>query len=198
MKAFEGFKSEASSTKFPMLEAGPYIAVIKDAKVDGDEPDQSLIIRVDITEGEQAGYFTKRYKHEESNGGGKYAVRYKGDYRLRIPNTDNPNSKYPESDLRRFNDAIFRIESSNPGYKWDWNESGLKGKAIGISMQAGEYNGIPYTTIGRLETVDDIRKGLVTVMPPKKPRGTVHTPESMAADDSVPAGFTQIETEVPF
>ena len=192
MKQFEGFKSEASSAAYPMLPEGPYVAVIKAVKIDGQEPDQTLVIRVDVSEGEHAKYFTNRYEHDKA-AGGQYEVKYKGDYRLRIPNPRNTKALYPETDRRRFNDAIFRVEQSNPGYTWDWDENKLVGKTVGINMQAGEYNGAPYTTIGRFETANDVRNGIVKAMKPRKPRGEV-----ASAPASEPA-FTQVDNvDIPF
>lgn len=163
MKAFEGFKSEASN-KIENLPAGPYVAVIKNVKIDGAEPDQALILRVDVSEGPYDGYFLDRFQKETRKANGKYEPRYRGDFRIRIPNDANTKALYPESDKRRFNDMIYRIEKSNDGYHWDWNEDGLKGLTVGINMQQDEYNGVPFTKIGRLEIADDVRKGLVKPM----------------------------------
>ena len=174
MKAFEGFKSEAQSGgKFPMLPAGPYVAKIINVKIDGEEPDQSLILRLDIAEGEYEGYYTKRYKAEDAKKS-KYPTKYKGDLRIRIPNKDNPNAQYPESDIRRFNDAMYRIEQSNHGYRWDWNETGLIGKIVGLNVRAGEYNEAAYTKPYRLEIADDVRRGIVQPMEPMQPRGDAY------------------------
>lgn len=192
MKPFEGFKSESSSKAFAMLPEGAYVATIKAAKVEGSEPDQSLIIRVDVAEGEWTGYFTKRYQHD-SEFSNKYQPRYKGDFRLRIPNPANKKAMFPESDVRRFNDAIYRIEQSNPGYHWDWNEAGLKGLTIGINMQRGEYNGSPFTKIGRLEIVNDVRAGLVNTMWPQAPRSDAYEPP---VDQQ--SGFAVVDEEPPF
>lgn len=194
MKAFQGFKSEAAGRKADPLPAGPYVAMIKAVKIDGKEPDQQLIIRVDVCEGEFTDYFMNRYKREKESG--RFEPRYKGDFKLRIPNDNNPKAQYPESDLRRFNDAIYRIEKSNPGYQWDWNEQGLVGKTVGINMQAGEYNGNPYTRIGRLEIADDVRKGIVERMKPREARGDAYEPP--VTDQQT--GFTAVELDegLPF
>lgn len=167
MKAFNGFKSEASN-KIESLAAGPYVAVIKAVKIDGLEPDQALILRMDVSEGPYAGYFMDRWDREQKKANGKYEPKYKGDYRLRIPNDANTRAMYPESDKKRFNDAIYRIEKSNDGYHWDWNENGLVGLTVGINMQQDEYNGVPFTKIGRLEIADDVRKGIVKPMQPRE------------------------------
>lgn len=166
---FDGMKAEEQkSESYPQLPEGPYIAQINNVKIDGTEPDQTLILRIEVTEGEYAGYFTKRYQHD-SERGGQFAVKYKGDYRLRIPHP-NSSSQYPDSDKKRFNDMIFRVEKSNPDFHWDGDENKLKGKAIGINMQKDTYNGNEFTRIGRLETVSEIRAGNVRTMKPRKPR----------------------------
>ena len=166
MKAYNGFKAEASN-KIEALPAGPYVAVIKAVKIDGQEPDQALILRMDVAEGPYAGYFLDRYQKETRKAAGKYEPRYKGDFRLRIPNDANTKALYPESDKKRFGDAVYRIEKSNPDYHWDWNEQGL---VVGINMQQDEFNGVPFTKIGRLEIADDVRAGTVTAMPPRERR----------------------------
>lgn len=197
MKAFEGFRSEKSgAVSFGQLPTGAYVGKITSVKVEGQEPDQTLAIAVDVTEGEHAGYFSQRLKHDQENSSGKYEVKYKGVYRLRIPNAANTRAMYPESDLKRFNDAIWRIESSNPGYHWDWNEKGLVGRAVGFSMQEDEYNGNTFTRIGRFEVVDDVRAGSVPAMKPRKPRAS--TSAAVTTSSVVPTGFTQVEEELPF
>ena len=135
MAKIPGFKSEAPAKGFPMLPKGAYVAGIKNVKIDGEAPDQQIVFRVDVIEGEQAGYFTKRYNHDKDNAQ-QYEPKYKGDYKIRIPNEANTKSQYPESDIRRFNDMIYRIEQSNDGYHWDWNEKGLEGLLVGISSGA--------------------------------------------------------------
>lgn len=195
MKQFEGFKSEASGKKFPMLPAGTYVAAIKNVKVDGQEPDQQLVLRLDIIEGDWAGYYTKRYENDSHSAGfaQNYKANYKGDLRIQVPNPDNSKRNHPEWDVRTFNNAIFCIEQSNPGYKWDWNEAGLKGKVVGINVREGTYNGNLYTQIGRLEVADDVRKGIVSTMRPKEPSGQAAT----TVDQQT--GFVHVETdELPF
>lgn len=195
MKAFDGFKSELQNAKPKALPAGPYVAKILAVKIDGEDPDQALIIRVDVTEGPHANYFRDRFKREKETS--RYEPRYKGDFRLRIPNRDNPKELFYDTDLKRFNDAMCRIEKSNPGYRWDWNEQGLVGKTVGINMQESEYNGVPFTRIGRLEIADDVRNGVCETMPPRAPRGDAYDTPPKHVDKQT--GFTAVETdELPF
>lgn len=197
MKAFDGFKSEKQSGgSYGQLPVGVYVAGIKNVKIEGAEPDQSLILRLDIVEGEYAGYYTKRFQHD-SEAGGRYEAKYKGDYRLRIPNPANTKVQHPEWDVKTFNGAIWAIESSNPGYHWDWNEQALKGKFVGINVREGTFNDVPYTTIGRLESAEEVRQGKVKPMKPMQPRyaqGYVGMENGQAQ-----AGFTEVEdVELPF
>jgi len=191
MKPIEGFKAEAPAASYPMLPKGLYVAKINNVKIDGDEPDQRLVLRVDITEGEHTGYYVKRFNSDKERGG-QYEAKYKGDFSIQIPNQNNPRRQHYDWDNRAFGNAIWAIEQSNPGYHWDWNEQGLKGKAVGINVRGGTYNGKPYTSIGRLESVQAIRDGSAKVMADAKPRGDAQTAGNMdggaivVTDDELP------------
>ena len=191
MKPIEGFKAEAPAASYPMLPKGLYVAKINNVKIDGDEPDQRLVLRVDITEAEHTGYYVKRFNSDKERGG-QYEAKYKGDFSIQIPNQNNPRRQHYDWDNRAFGNAIWAIEQSNPGYHWDWNEQGLKGKAVGINVRGGTYNGKPYTSIGRLESVQAIRDGSAKVMADAKPRGDAQTAGNMdggaivGTDDELP------------
>jgi len=197
MAKINGFKSEAPTNAFPMLPAGAYVCGIKNVKIDGSEHDQQIVLRLDIIEGEHIGYFTKRYDHDSKNAG-KYDVKYKGDYRIQIPDAANTKRQHPEWDLKTLNNSIWAIEQSNPGFRWDGDTDSVgsfKGKIVGINVREGIYNGNTYTQIGRLEVVEDVRKGIVRPMKPKTDGSSLPL-EAPAAD---PSGFTPIETEeLPF
>lgn len=191
MKQFEGFSSEAPRAGYEMLPKGLYIAGIKAVRLEGKEPDQRLVIRLDIIEGEYTAYYTKRYNEESKNGNGRYEVRYKGDYTLQIPDKNNPNRQHYDWDVKSFNGAIWSVEDSNDGYHWDWNENSLVGKTVGINVRAGTYNGNPYTKIGRLESVKQIRDGRCKVMKDMEPRNDGN-------QESTSGGFTIVTEEIPF
>jgi len=210
MKPFNGYEAKPKKKGYPQLPAGPYVAKIMAAKVVGDEPDQTLIIRLDVAEGEWAGYYAKRYQHDSERENSQYPAKYKGDFRLRVPNPNNKKAMYPERDKENFGDAIYKIQESNPGYDWDWNESGLKGLLVGINVQQGSYNGNQFTRIAKLEIVDEVRSGKVDTLPPSEPRsdayepaGAVYTPPAQPPQQlnytQVQGGYTQVETdELPF
>lgn len=194
---FDGMKAEAQASGYPMLPAGPYVGKILNVKIDGEVPNQVLVLRLDVTEGEYKDYFTKRYTNDKESGG-KFEAKYRGDLKLHIPHP-NSSRQWPETDKRRLNDALYRVEQSNPGYHFDGDERTLVGKTVGFSMQEGMYNDKPFTTVARLETADDVKKGLVSKMKPKKPG---YSPDYQA-QHAAPAtsGFTPVEDseiEIPF
>ena len=193
MKAIEGFKAEAPASGYPMLPKGIYIAQVKGVKLEGNEPDQQLVIRVDITEGEHAGYYTNRYNTEKNNGG-RFEARYKGDFVLQIPDKANLKREHYDWDLTKFNNAIWAFEDGNDGFHWNWDETKLKGLKVGINVRAGVFNGNPYTKIGRLESVKAVMAGKVKVMKDIEPRNDT----GAAAAAGMP-GFTIVEDEeIPF
>lgn len=192
MKPITGFKAEAPAAGYEMLPKGLYVAGIQNVRIEGEAPDQRIVIRLDIIEGPYTGYYTKRY-NSESQGNSRYEVKYKGDYRLQIPDQGNPKRQHCDWDYKTFSGAIWAIEDSNDGYHWDWNEQGLKGKVVGINIRQGEFNGTPYTTIGRLESVKMMQAGKCKVMNDMKPRQSADS----APASSAPA-FTVVEEEIPF
>ena len=197
MKAFEGFKSERSGGSYPMLPVGAYVCEIKNVKIEGVDPDQQMVLRLEIVEGDYTNYYTNRYNFDVQRNASQqhYGTKYKGDFRLNIPNPANTKREHPEWDVSAFNNMVFCVESSNEGYKWNWDEKTLKGKKVGINVRAGTYNGNPYTTIGKLEPVDDVRKGICKPMRPKADSN----PPAAAAAPADPSGFTPIDTdELPF
>jgi len=172
MIKFDGMKAEEShGNKVRQLPAGPYVAQILGAKIEGRAPDQQLAVMVDVSEGPFTGFYMEKYTQAKERNT-DYEVKYKGIIRLRIPNPDNKRAMYPEADLRRFNDAIYRFQQSNPGvdlYNDDGlDESRLRGLTVGISVQEDTYNGNVFTKPVRFEIADDVRNGQVKTMDPRR------------------------------
>lgn len=166
MIKFDGMKAEESKGAVRYLPAGPYVAVVLDARIEGKEPDQQLAIYLDVAEGPYANFYTNKYRAQKERGS-NYEIKYKGILRIRIPNRKNRNALYPESDQRRFNDMIARFQNSNPGVNFlpdGFDESLLKARLIGISVVEDEFNGNVFTKPFRLENVDDVRAGRVPVL----------------------------------
>ena len=90
------------------------------------------------------------------------------------------------------------IEDSNPGYKWDWNEEGLKGLFVGINVRQGTYNGNEFTKIVQLESANDVRMGKVETLPPMDPKSDAEEP-TYIPPVTQQMNYTQVQTdELPF
>ncbi len=118
-KGMEDFKS---------LPIGAYECVIKDARLHKNEESgkETFKVSIDIATGEYKDYFQKRYdsntrtdKKWDNN-----AVRYLA---------------YQGDNVAYFKGFITCVENSNAGYKWDWDETKLKGKKICGVFQYEEY-----------------------------------------------------------
>jgi len=193
MKPFSEFHAEPRTERSPQLPAGAYVCVIQGVREEGDFPDDSIVLRLEIAEGDWAGYYARRYKNESEAaalGHRDYEPRYKGDFRIRVPRAENPHIKNRDWAIRNFNNSIWAIEDSNAGYHFDFgNTAALKGKTVGISVREAEYQGNPFTEIGRLESARMVREGKIS---PMKPRG-----ERASAQASAPAGGAPGAAEAP-
>ena len=190
---YEGMKSEENQSAKKQLPAGAYVAKVSGVKIEGEAPDQRLAIVMDVSEGEYAGFFMRQYNAARARENQQFPVKYKGVLRIRIPNPKNKRAMYPETDIRRFNDMIFRFEASNPGFRWEGDETKLAGLTVGISVQEASYNGSVFTKIARLEKADDVRQGLVKPMPPRRSDSQPDPTPAPAVDQR--SGMQEVETE---
>lgn len=113
---------------FKGLPIGAYECVIKDARLNHNEETgkNTLKISIDIASGEYKDYFLKAYETDTridrkwNNNAIRY-IAYKGD------------------NVAFFKGFLTVIENSNIGYKWNWEESTLKGKKVCGVFQYEEY-----------------------------------------------------------
>lgn len=131
MKAFNGLEIKKSVSVNEPLPAGGYVAKILNAKVDEYSWGEVLVISFDIAEGEYKDFFRKQYNENT-----REDKKWKGNFRLTVPQEGN---QYFEGQKRTFGNAIWAIEESNPGYKWDWIEAALKGKMVGVLFRNFEW-----------------------------------------------------------
>jgi hypothetical protein len=113
---------------FKVLPIGAYECIIKDARINKNEENgkETFKVSIDIASGEFKDYFLKRFDNSTINPKkwDNNAVRYlafQGD-----------NASY-------FKGFITCVENSNPGYKWDWDETKLEGKKVCGVFQYEEY-----------------------------------------------------------
>lgn len=155
MKPFSGYKAERQMAR-EQLPVGAYVAKILAAEVVEYDWGDVLLISFDIIEGEHKDFFRNDYNGQQDED-----KKWRGTYRLNVPKDDG--SEKDGWTKNTFNGAMYAIEQSNPGYHWDWNEAGLKGKLIGVNYREfdWEFNDRSGTSTecGRFETIDDVRSG---------------------------------------
>ncbi len=132
MNEIQGYyESPAFTGEGAALPAGAYVCVIKRA-VDEHPPGgkRRLALFLDIAEGEYKGYYQRRYQADMERDGTN--AKWKGVFRQGYEG---------EKPLGYFRGMMTSIEKSNPGYKWDWNERGLKGKRVGVIFGREQFRG---------------------------------------------------------
>lgn len=185
MKQFSGFKAEKSTTR-KQLPVGGYVAKILNAEEVTYSWGSVLEIFFDILEGAHAGFFKKDFDAQQGED-----KKWRGKYRLSVPKDDG--SEKDGWTKRTFNNAIYCIEDGNPGYHWNWDETTLKGKIVGVLFrnEEWEYNGNTgwSTRACALACVGDIKDGKFK-MPKDKP-----LKNKQSSTPAIPGGFE--ETTIP-
>lgn len=132
MKPTVGYEATQAmdGSGFPTLPAGGYICEIKGAQ-EGTTRNgaQMLVLMIDIAEGEQKGFYSKQYNADRAKG---RDAKWRGMFYQLTTDREELTSGF-------FKGLITAIERSNPGYKWDWDESKLKGKKVGFVFREEEY-----------------------------------------------------------
>lgn len=147
--------------EYEPLELGGHVCVIKKAESDQTKSGRECIrLYLDIAEGRQKGYYEQSYKADD-----RPEKRWGCTYTQLI---DGDSMSYAKG-------MFTAIEKSNPGYKWSWDESTLKGKMIGGVFGREQYinaKGDLKFAIKcmMLRSIDAIRGGVD--VPPDKLLGT--------------------------
>ena len=196
------YQATRPTDRLDPVPAGAYVAGIIGAKVEAAGNGQRLILQVEIIEGPLTGYYKKLY---ESQSGGQFSARYKGTYSVPIPD-GTPADAWKE---RMLNGLIYALQDSNPGYTWDWDETKLKGKTVGINVRerdwimedgAGGYRTGTTTEIGALVDANKVREG--KIRPMKKRELSDADREKLQGQAAEPADAPQpyvvVDTELPF
>ena len=190
MKPYNGYEAKPIVKK-ETLPKGGYVAKIVNAKEMVYDWGRQLVIGFDILEGEYKGFFQKDFAQNPNED-----KKWRGTFRLRVPNDDG--SEQDNWAKNSFGHATLAIEDSNPGYHWDWNEAGLKGKIVGVLFRnrEWEFNGnTGWTTeCCAFCPVDEIHSGKFK-MPKDKPLKASVQKEAAASD-----GFEEIQglDDLPF
>lgn len=135
MRQYDGFKAERSvSGAREVLPAGGYVAKILAAKEEVFNWGSRLTLRIDILEGEFKDFFKRDY---DSNS--RDDRKWRGKMTINVP-SENDTGEYADWHKREFNDFIYNVEASNPGFHWDWDENKLKGLKVGALFNNFEWN----------------------------------------------------------
>ena len=112
------------------LPAGGYICRIMKAWVETTMSGaEMLAVALEISEGEYTGYFGKQFNSRKANNpNAKWSCVFK-QFTLGTDGQTNPF----------FKGMIKSIEESNAGYNWNWQESSLQNKTIGMIFREEEF-----------------------------------------------------------
>jgi hypothetical protein len=196
MKKFKNYETAKAYVPQEKLPVGGYICKILNAEIQSTNYGDKLVISFDIAEGEHKDFYAANYKAQDAED-----KKWKGNYRVSVPADDG--SEDDNKVMGRFKTFIQRIEDSNSGYHWDWDEKKLKGKLIGIIFNEKEYNfegrtgfftNPIYTT-----TIEEIREGKFKIPAPTylKQNSSSNAGASQGSDGfmNIPDGFGE---ELPF
>lgn len=146
-------EAQAFTGEFETLEAGGYICKIKQAVMGvSNKGSEMMSILFDIAEGEHAGYYQRMYDNAKKTDA---EPKWKGVFKQ---NTSGKSVSF-------FKGMITAIEQSNPGFKWNWDETQLKGKVFGGVFGREQFRNsagaLKWTTkCQSIRSADAIRKGV--------------------------------------
>lgn len=153
MKRYDGYeKADVYTSEYEKIELGGHICQI--IKVEVEDKNYGSLFRIgfDIVEGPHKGYYKRLHnRKKEFDPKAKWPGMY---YQTIKPGEE----KY-------FKGFMVAIEQSNPGFKWDWDESKLNGKLFGGVFGQEEYKAndgsIKLTTKCRwVKSVEQVRNGV--------------------------------------
>lgn len=198
----ENFEAKKDMVNYN-LPAGAYIGKILGAKVEtqtiGGRTIDRLVLQMDVTDGEFAGHYVKQFENAK---GGNFTPKFKGVLRLNIP---VKGDQYEQMNKRILQGAAWALEESNSGYHWDWDETKLKGLAVGFSVREADYliedaSGVKTgttTEIYRLESVKEVASGKVKT--PKRRELKEAQKQRLAESRMETEGYVKVEDdELPF
>ena len=143
MKPIKEFDKVQAAGAIDVLPVGSYVCEIKKCTEEKNNSGKGthLAILFDIAEGDYRGFFMKDWKAQ--NREDKF---WRGIIRQNIP--DEKSEKY-DMQFRFFKSFVNAVEDSNDGYAWDWDETKLAGKTVGVvfgEVEKKSQRGTVYVT----------------------------------------------------
>ena len=152
----------SDSQKLPV---DAYVCKIRRAVVQNNGYGDQLCLLLDIHEGEFKGFYDNDFKNNQNQD-----KKWKGVLRVWLPKDDG--SEKDEWTKSSFKGMVTAFEKSNPGYQWNWDETSLAGKLIGVLFrnEEWEFNNKTGWTVRPFKaiSVDRVRDGDFT-LPADKP-----------------------------
>lgn len=158
MKKISGYDKIQESGSFKKLPVGGYIVKILSAI---DVPEKEYLrISFDIAEGPNKGFFAEEYKNDTRED-------------KKWPNAGTFVRSYKEKALPMMKGFTTAVEKSNKNYTWNFDESTLKGKLVGLVIGEEEFVNSSgkmrtRTYVNAVRSVDIIREGKFEVPELKK------------------------------
>lgn len=158
MRPFKDYDKTQAFAEYERLPKGGYVLTVLGVAIQRwPSGDEYLQLSCDISEGDYNGFFARQYKEDT-----REDKKWKCNYNLSLPKEDG--SERDGWTKRRFKTTMNAFEDSNPGYHWDWNEAGLKGKKVGGLFNIRQYtksNGDigEFTNLAQLVSIEKIKSG---------------------------------------
>lgn len=149
MKKISGYDKIQESGSFKKLPVGGYVVKILNAT---DVPDKEYLrLSFDIAEGPNKGFFAEEYKNDTRED-------------KKWPNAGTFVRSYKEKALPMMKGFTTAVEKSNKNYIWNFDESTLKGKLVGLVIGEEEFVNSSgkmrtRTYVNAVRSVDIIREG---------------------------------------
>lgn len=185
MEKVQGYdEAQAITGEYEKLEAGGYICKIKSAKEEKSKSGKRmLVIALDIDEGDKKDFFKKRFDDDTRAekkwpAGAIYRQMLEGDKAAGF-----------------LKGLMTSLESSNEGFKWDWDEKKLANLKCGAIFGEEEYEKMDgsigtSTKVKFIRTVKAIEEGKFKVPElkklPKKGEAFEDFVNAVTSDDDLP------------
>lgn len=159
-------EAQAITGEYEKLEAGGYICKIINAKEETSKSSgkKMLVLAIDIVEGEHKDFYKKRYDEDMKIADATNPAKWKGVYYQMLEG---------EKAAGFLKGLMTSLETSNSGFKWNWDEKKLIGLKFGGIFGEEEYEkmdgsiGIS-TKIKFIRTVEAIKNGKFKIPEIKK------------------------------
>lgn len=159
MKPYNGYeqsREDARKTGSMQLPVGAYECKILKAEPSAIGKKATILVYFDITAGEYKDFFKTNYENQTGED-----KKWKGRTQIYCPTDDG--SEQDGWTKKTFGRWINALEDSNKNYKWDWDESKWKNKAVGIMFgeTGNKINGkdVKYTEARAACSIQDVKDG---------------------------------------